>query len=132
MPRPSPELSPTRAQRLCRMLMALGEGPQHKNALVRKLKLEERGFFRDLRLMRQLGINVTANKHRYLLTISLAEAFGRLPLPRLKLSLQDALVLCNGSSPAHRRVRRSLEALIGPVDAFDGQPANPVDHSTDG
>jgi hypothetical protein len=119
MARTQPDLTAARANRLCKMLMALNGGPQAKDDLVRKLRLEERGFFRDLKLIRQLGIAVASADNRYLLTISLNEALSKLPVPDLKLSLRDALELSHGQSPTHRRVRRKIEALIGPVDALD-------------
>ena len=124
MARTTPDLTPVRANRLCKMLLALGHGPQLKDVLVKKLKVEERGFFRDLRLIRQLGINVTANDNRYLLTMSLDDALEKLPLPDLKLSLRDALTLSHGQSPTHRRVRKKLEALIGPVSEFENRPTH--------
>ena len=122
MARSTPDLTPVRAQRLCKMLMALGSGPQAKDKLVKKLKVEERGFFRDLRLIRELGIAVTASDNRYLLTISLDDALGKLPLPDLQLSLRDALELSSGYAPTQRRVRRKLEALIGPMTELEFRP----------
>lgn len=115
----TPDLSPVRAHRLCKMLIALGHGPQPKEKLVRKLRVEERGFFRDLQLMRKLGIAVTATGNRYLLMMSFGEALSKLPVPDLKLSLRDALELSHGHSPTQRRVRRKLESLIGPVEDYE-------------
>ena len=119
MARPIPDLTPDRANRLCKMLLALGHGPQAKDTLVKKLKVEERGFFRDLRLIRQLGINVASNGRGYVLAVSLDDAFQKLAVPDLKISLRDALELSHGHSPAQRRVRRKLESLIGPVADLD-------------
>lgn len=118
----TPDLTPDRTHRLCRMLMALGKGPLAKEALVKKLKVEERGFFRDLRLIRELGINVANNTRGYFLAGSLDDAFCKLPIPDLRITLRDALELSHGHSPAQRRVRRKLEDLIGPVSELENRP----------
>ncbi|CAN5455435.1 hypothetical protein BH11PLA2_BH11PLA2_31990 [soil metagenome] len=119
MARPCPEITADRANRLCKMLFALGDGPQAKDRLVKKLKLEERGFFRDLRLIRDLGISITHHDNQYLLTASLEDALRKLPVPDLKLSLADALDLARGQAPVHKRVRKKLEAFIGSVEQLD-------------
>jgi hypothetical protein len=114
-----PDLTPDRAHRLCKMLIALGHGPLGKDVLVRKLKLEERGFFRDLRFIRELGINVATVERGYVLAGSLDDAFTRLPVPDLKISLRDALELSHGHTPVQRRVRRKLESIIGPISDLE-------------
>src|SRR3954451_10356702 len=110
MARSSPVLTPDRATRLCKMLVALGHGPQPKQILVKKLKVEERGFFRDLRLMRQLGIHVASNNRGYVLASSLNDAVRRLPVTGLQISLADAVEISHGHLPSQRRLRRQLEA----------------------
>lgn len=119
MARRTPDLTPDRTHRLCKMLMALGKGPLGKDALVKKLKVEERGFFRDLAFLRSLGIDVGNNTKGYFLAISLDDAFCKLPIPDLRITLSDALELSHGPTPAQRRVRKKLESVIGPVSDFE-------------
>src|SRR5207253_231940 len=51
-------LTPQRAARLYKLLILLGEGPQTRQFLLRRLKLDIRGFYRDLESLRALGIEV--------------------------------------------------------------------------
>jgi predicted DNA-binding transcriptional regulator YafY len=109
-----------RASRLYRLLVILGDGPTTQAALVRRLKLDDRGFYRDLRLLRSLGIGVTAADARYRLDDSLDEALARLPVPDPQLSVREAQLLAKGTTPAHRKLRRQLDALTGRPSARNG------------
>src|SRR5262245_27003202 len=69
-PRVSPALKAVtdeRARRLARLLQLLGAGPQTRAALTRHLRLDVRGFYRDLELLRAAGIAVTLENRRYVL-----------------------------------------------------------------
>ena len=116
MARPQSDITPDRASRLCKLLFILGEGPQDKQTLADRLALEDRGFYRDLRYIRDLDIRISSKKSRYVLLTSLNDALERLPVPDLKLSMRDALELAGGQSPAHRRLRKKLVATIGEVE----------------
>ncbi len=124
MARRKPDLTPERASRLCKMLRVLGNGPQPKDILVRRLGVEERGFFRDLKLIRELGITIDSSGSSYRLTSGLDDALYRVPMPDLKLSLREALELSQGRSPVHRLLRRKLVSMVGPVRSFE-KPAAP-------
>jgi hypothetical protein len=116
MARPQTDITPDRASRLCKLLFILGEGPQDKQTLADRLALEDRGFYRDLRYIRDLDISIKARKSRYVLLTSLDDALDRLPVPDLKLSMRDVLFLARGESPVHRRLRRKLVDTIGEVE----------------
>ena len=61
-----------RAQRLFRLLKLLGQGPQTRLALTRKLRVAIRGFYRDLEVLRDVGIKIKLHDSRYHLEDELA------------------------------------------------------------
>jgi len=102
-------LTPQRAARLYRLLSLLGKGSQTRVSLLKQLKLDLRGFYRDLEYLRSLGIEYSTGNHRYCLTCDLDSAFDRLPFPDPCLSLKDAMQLSRGPSEAHRKMRKRIE-----------------------
>ena len=54
-----------RATRLYRMLTLLGRGAQTRAALVRRLRLGIRGYYRDLEILRAVGILVEFSGGKY-------------------------------------------------------------------
>lgn len=114
---PAPRaLTPARAARLYRLLTLLGAGPQPRPILLRKLKLDVRGFYRDLEALRRYGIGISPDEHtRYVLAGEVNDALALLPFPDPGLSVRDALQLATGTTPAHRRLRQRVNAfLAGP------------------
>src|SRR4051812_40096121 len=111
---PAVALTPSRAARLYRLLTLLGAGPQTRPILLRKLKLDVRGFYRDLEALRSFGIEIHPDElARYGLATDLDDALARLPFPDPGLSVRDALQLASGASPAHRRLRQRVNAFLG-------------------
>jgi hypothetical protein len=107
-------LTPARAGRLYRLLTLLGTGPQTRPLLLRKLKLDVRGFYRDLEALRGYGIEIHPDEQaRYALAGDLDEALAHLPFPDPGLSVRDALQLASGTSPVHRRLRQRVNAFLG-------------------
>jgi hypothetical protein len=96
------------------LLVAVSSAARTRPALLRRLKVDVRGFYRDLELLRTLGITVAAVGERYKLDGTLDEALARLPFPDPGLSLGDALNLANGKTAAHRKLKSRLEAFLGP------------------
>src|SRR5436309_13577096 len=93
--KPSPEASATaittaRAARLYWLLALLGERPQTRAVLTRRLKLGLRGFYRDLVALRTLGIRVDLVEGRYVLEGGADDAQARLPFPDPGLTLGGA------------------------------------------
>ncbi|HUR55235.1 MAG TPA: hypothetical protein VMZ71_13965 [Gemmataceae bacterium] len=106
-------LTPSRAARLYKLLTLLGDGPQTRTSLLRKLKLDVRGFYRDLEVLRGFEIDVTStDENKYALSVGLDDALARLPFPDPGLNLRDALQLANGTTTAHRKLRQRINSFL--------------------
>ena len=116
--KPSPEAAATaittaRAARLYQLLALLGEKPQTRAVLTRRLKLGLRGFYRDLVALRSIGIRVELVKGRYVLEGSTDDAQARLPFPDPGLTLGEAQQVARGRSAAHRKLKEQIEDITG-------------------
>ena len=114
-PRTSPALravTPERAHRLCRLLQRLDAGPQTRATLTRQLRLDVRGFYRDLELLRSAGIAVTLREGRYTLDEDVAAAIARLPFPDPHLTLGEAQQLGKGRTAAHRKLQEQIQEIL--------------------
>jgi predicted DNA-binding transcriptional regulator YafY len=110
---PPAALTAQRAARLYKLLTLLGDGPLTRRVLLSRLKLDVRGFYRDLETLRGFGIEVTPGfDTRYALSGSVDDALARLPFPDPGLNVRDALQLANGTSPAHRKLRQRVTAFL--------------------
>ena len=68
--------SPVSAGRLFRLLTLLGNGPLTRQQILRKLRIDVRGFYRDLEALRALGVEVEAgDDNRYALVLDFDEAW---------------------------------------------------------
>jgi predicted DNA-binding transcriptional regulator YafY len=107
-------LTASRAARLYRLLTLLGAGPQTRAALLRRLKIDVRGFYRDLESLRALGIEVTTSgdEPKYALAGELDDALAKLPFPDPGLNVRDALQLANGTTAAHRRLKQRVNSFL--------------------
>lgn len=112
-----PGVTAQRAARLYRLLTLTTESPRPRQALLRRLKVDLRGFYRDLEFLRALGIAVASDGDRYRLTGTLDDALARLPFPDPGLSLRDALQLAQGRTDAHRKLRSRIKSFLGPDGA---------------
>ena len=101
-----------RAARVYRLLKLLGAGPQARITLTRRLRLDIRGFYRDLELLRTAHIDVPLKDQRYTLIGSVKEAIARLPFPDPHLTLGEARELSKGRSPAHRKLKSQVNRII--------------------
>jgi hypothetical protein len=115
-PAPPPEeraaVTAERFSRLCRLLRLLAEGAQTRQTLSRQLRLDVRGFYRDLELLRGAGIHVSLEEGRYGLSGALDTALARLPFPDPHLTLGEAMQLGRGRTQAHRRLREQIDRLV--------------------
>lgn len=109
----SPAITPQRAARLYRLLSLTAASARTRRALLTKLRVDVRGFYRDVEYLRGLGVEVSLEEDKYRLQGALDAALARLPFPDPGLSLRDALTLCQGKTDAHRRLRRKLDSFIG-------------------
>ncbi|HSQ56333.1 MAG TPA: hypothetical protein VLM40_11390, partial [Gemmata sp.] len=86
----SVSLTAQRAGRFYRLLTLLDSGPQTRQQLIRRLRIDVRGFYRDLESLREIGIDiVTRDDNRYALIGSLEDALARLPFPDPGLNFRD-------------------------------------------
>jgi hypothetical protein len=106
-------VTPERFARLCLLLTLLAKAPQTREVLARKLKLDVRGFYRDLEVLRQAGIGVVLDEGRYHLSGPFNAAQRWLPFPDPMLTLGEVAQLARGRSPAHRHLKRLLEQHRG-------------------
>jgi hypothetical protein len=121
-------LTPLRAARLYRLLTLLGSGPQTRNFLLRRLRIDVRGFYRDLEALRLLGIDITStgDETRYTLVGELDDALAKLPFPDPGLNVRDALQLSIGSSAAHRKLKQRVNSFLnGPRGSGGGGGGGP-------
>ncbi len=107
-------LTNQRAARLYRLLTLLGVGPQTRQQLLRRLKLDVRGFYRDLEALRELGVEVsTCEDNRYTLAGGLDDALSRLPFPDPGLNFRDVQQLAKGDTTAHRKLKQRINTFLG-------------------
>src|SRR5882724_3262937 len=97
----APAVSLDRARRLMRLVQILGTGSQARAKLMRPLKLDVRGFYRDLQCLRSAGIEVALHNGKYSLVGKEDEALARVPFPDPGLSFGEAVVLAKGKSAPH-------------------------------
>ena len=119
--RPAPlTITAQRASRLYKLLAQIAEADRPRATLLRRLRVDLRGFYRDLELLRSLGVDVHCDGDRYRLLMPLPDALARLPFPDPGLSLRDALLLAEGRTDAHRKLRTRIHAFIGPNGTANG------------
>jgi len=103
---------PERFARLHLLLKLLAKSPQPREFLARKLKLDIRGFYRDLDVLRQAGITVVLDEGRYYLTEMLDASRQRLPFPDPMLTLGELLQVAKGRTAAHRRLQKLIKRSL--------------------
>ena len=104
-----PGVTAERFARLVRLLHLLSQKPLAREALTRRLKMDVRGFYRDLGLVRAAGIGVELVDGRYHLSDGLEAALGLLPFPDPHLTLAEARLLARGRTAAHNKLAELLE-----------------------
>ena len=110
--KPAPSITPERFVRLYRMIHLLAEGPQTRQVLTRRLRLDVRGFYRDLDLLRSAGVSVTLDAGHYTLHQEADDAQALLPFPDPRLTLGAARALAKGRSPIHRTLAETIARIL--------------------
>lgn len=105
-------VTPERFVRLYRMVKFLAASPQTREVLARRLRLDIRGFYRDLELVRSCGVSVALTGGRYALGQDVEDALALLPFPDPRLTLGAAKTLAKGRSPAHRRLAETIARVV--------------------
>lgn len=111
-PPASKAVTAERAARLYRLLQLLGTGPQTRTLITRRLRMDVRGFYRDLEVLRTAGIPLTLQEHRYTLQERVDSAIARLPFPDPHLTLGEARQLATGRSPIHKKLKQQIAAIL--------------------
>ena len=101
-----------RASRLYKLLRLLASGPKKRITLTKKLKLDVRGFYRDLDLLHRAGIPVSLSQQNYTLDDDPDDAIARLPFPDPHLTLGEARQLAKGKTKAHRRLQEQVRRIV--------------------
>lgn len=101
-----------RAARLYRLLKHLAGRPQTRATLMRRLRLDVRGFYRDLELLRSAGIDLPLTKGRYSLAEDVDDVIARLPFPDPRLTLAEAVQLSKGRTAVHKKLRAQIAMII--------------------
>jgi predicted DNA-binding transcriptional regulator YafY len=107
-------LTAERIARLFQLVMILGRKPIARIALLRRLRINQRGFYRDIEHLRRIGIGVIASDGQYALQLDVDSALSRLPFPDPRLTLGDAIQLAKGRSKAHQQLRSRVNAIVRP------------------
>jgi hypothetical protein len=111
---PARAVTADRAGRLYRLLKNLAK-PQSRPNLLKKLKLDVRGFYRDLEVLRAFGIRTKLEESEYSLVGGFDEALKRLPFPDPRLNLSEAMQLAKGRTAAHRSLQEQIQRITGPT-----------------
>ena len=100
-----------RAARLYRILKLLGKGAQKRETLTGQLKVGVRDFYRDLKVLREIGIVVDVTAHRYTLEGDVRDGMARLPFPDPHLTLGEAQQLAKGRSNVHKKLQQQVKKI---------------------
>ena len=109
-----------RATRLYALITLVAENPRARQELIRRLRMDVRGFYRDLNLLRAAGIELVMTEGRYRLDQSRAAAYAMLPFPDPRLTLGEAREVARGRSAAHRKLTRLIASITGARGAGRG------------
>lgn len=112
-PEPLGSVTLERASRLYRLIEKMTAGPQTRAALARKLRLGVRGFYRDLEMLRAVGIRISLTNGKYELLEGEKTARDKLPFPDPGLNLGEARVLARGRSRGHKKIKEQLKRIEG-------------------
>lgn len=109
---PKAAVTAKRAPRLFRLLKLLGKGPQTRDKLLKQLSLDMRSFYRDLKLLRDVQIEVKLIDGHYILNGHASLAISCLPLPDPLLTLGEAQQLAKGKTAAHRKLKKQIAQIV--------------------
>ncbi|HMF13970.1 MAG TPA: hypothetical protein VKE94_16745, partial [Gemmataceae bacterium] len=98
--------------RLYKLIRMLARSPQKRDTLTRRLRLDVRGFYRDLELLHRAGIAIDLAKHRYILEQDADEAIARLPFPDPRLTLGEVRQIAKGRTKAHRKLQGQIAQIV--------------------
>jgi len=109
---PATTITADRFVRLYRMVQLLAGGTRTRQTVTRRLRLDARGFYRDLHLLRSSGILIALAGGCYTLEQGTNDALALLPFPDPRLTLGAAKTLAKGRSPAHRALAETITQIV--------------------
>jgi len=109
--KPRTHISSTRAGRLYRLLKQLDGQSVLRTALLKKLRVGMRTFYRDVDLLRECGIQVDVDGEGYSLQGTLSDALHQLPFPDPELTFGDIETLMRGKSATHEKLRALFKKI---------------------
>ena len=109
----APAVSGPRVARLYKLISLLSVAPRTRGVLLKRLKMNLRGFYRDLHTLRGLGVVIASTDESYALQGSLAEALRCLPFPDPLLSFEEMLTLAEGRGEVPRKLRARISTVTG-------------------
>lgn len=120
--RPATHITLARAARLHRLVSLLGAGPRTREQVLSHLAIGLRTFYRELELLKRVGVKVRLVGKTYELQTSLDDAEGRLPFPDPQLSFAEMAELSQCPGEAGRRLADLLAGVVAePVRPTPGK-----------
>jgi len=114
--RPVVQITLGRAARLHRLVTTLEAGSTAREALLDRLAIGLRTFYRELDLLKRCGIKVRREGKAYRLSSTMAEAEGRLPFPDPQLSFAEMAELARHPGEAARRLAEIYKSVVQPPE----------------
>lgn len=103
---PSVAITPRRARRLYRIIIAITRPDTTWNQLVRIARTCERTLYRDIDVLRELGVIVEAARHAVRLVGTRQEALQKIPFPVNGITYGDVI-----SGAAQEKIARQFAEL---------------------
>ena len=110
--RPVVQITLGRASRLYRLVTILATGPPARDALLDRLAIGLRTYYRELDLLKRCGIKVKRDGKNYHLSSTIPEAEERLPFPDPQLSFAEMAQLAAHPGTAARRLAEILKGVV--------------------
>ncbi len=112
--RPVVHITLARAARLHRLVSILAASRTEREALLDRLTIGLRTFYRELDLLKRCGIKVKREVKAYYLAGTVGEAEGRLPFPDPQLSFAEMAELAKHPGEAAARLAEILKSVVEP------------------
>ncbi len=112
--RPVVQITLARAARLHRLVSTLADGPSVREALLDRLTIGLRTFYRELDLLKRCGIKIGREGKAYRLKSTMQEAEGRLPFPDPQLSFAEMAELARHPGEVAQRLAEIYRSVVQP------------------
>ncbi len=110
--RPATHITLSRASRLHRLVSILGAESRTREEVLSSLSIGLRTFYRELELLKRVGVKVRLVGKQYELQTSLSDAEGRLPFPDPQLSFAEMAELSRCQCDAGKRLADLLASVV--------------------